>query len=236
MLCFDLLPCAAAAWPLVKFRSRLLTALNLLPSMATIASVNRFELAAQHDELAADVADGLAVVLAEVGDGLEVRHQAAGQPHQLDVALRLALQAPARLDAVEVAVDVDLQQHRRVVRRSARRRRLDALKAQLAKIQLIDEDIDDADRVVFGNVVVQTLGQQRDLAFDPRLRRTRFMPPSRVNPPLQGWLGNFFVSNKTPAFLQTACLARVQSEYFSNSSHSIAFAVGRFESSGPRSG
>ena len=173
MLSSSLLPCAPAACASVKFLSRLLTALNLLPSMATIASREQIELAAQHDELAADVADGSAVVPAEVGDGLEVRRQAPGQPHQLDVALRLALQPAAGLDAVEIAVDVDLQQHRRVVRRSPRRRGIDAFEAQLGQIELVDEDLDHPDRIVFGDVVVQALGQQSDLrsilAFDESL-------------------------------------------------------------------
>jgi hypothetical protein len=57
---------------------------------------------AQHHELTADLADGLAIVLPEVGYHLEVRHQAAGQPNQFDVALALALQAPARLHPIEV--------------------------------------------------------------------------------------------------------------------------------------
>jgi 7-keto-8-aminopelargonate synthetase-like enzyme len=68
---------------LVKFLSRLLTALNLLPSMATTASEN-LQLAAQNDELAAHVADRWAVILPEVGDLLEVRRESLGQPHQLD--------------------------------------------------------------------------------------------------------------------------------------------------------
>jgi hypothetical protein len=70
-----------------------------------ISRVDGFELAAvdrnarfaeqlkaapQHHELTADLADGFAIVLAEVGYCLEVRHQAAGQPNQLDVALALA--------------------------------------------------------------------------------------------------------------------------------------------------
>ena len=103
----------------VKFLSRLLTALNLLPSMATTASREQPHLATQLDELPAHSADRLAVVLPKVGDRLEVRHQSAGEPDQLDVALGLTLQPPARLDAVEVPVDVDLQQRRRVVRRPA---------------------------------------------------------------------------------------------------------------------
>src|SRR5277367_4308145 len=55
----------------------------------------QFKTAAQHHELAANLADGLAVVLAEVGYGLEVRHQASGQPNQFDVALALPLQTAA---------------------------------------------------------------------------------------------------------------------------------------------
>src|SRR6266516_4454914 len=51
----------------------------------------QFKAAAQHHELAADLADRLAIVPAEVGYGLEVRHQAAGQPNQLDVARALPL-------------------------------------------------------------------------------------------------------------------------------------------------
>src|SRR5471032_2584421 len=62
----------------------------------------QFKASAQHHELAANPADGFAIVLAEVGYGLEVRHQAAGQPNQLDVALALPFQAPARLHPIEV--------------------------------------------------------------------------------------------------------------------------------------
>src|SRR5471030_531066 len=46
--------------------------------------------------------------------------QAPRQPHHLQIALALSLESAARLDAVEVAVDIDLEQNRRVVRRPAR--------------------------------------------------------------------------------------------------------------------
>src|SRR4029079_13731831 len=49
----------------------------------------QLQAAAQHHALTADPADGLAIVFTEVGYGLEVRHQPARQPHQLDVALTL---------------------------------------------------------------------------------------------------------------------------------------------------
>ena len=123
----------------------------------------QFKASAQHHELAADLADGLAVVLAEVGYGLEVRHQAAGQPNQLDVALALPLQTPARLHPIEVSVDVNLQQRRRMVGRPSCRLRLNAAKAELGQIKLIDKDIDRPDRIVLGQIVIQPLGKQRAL-------------------------------------------------------------------------
>ncbi len=73
--------------------------------------------------MAAHRLDGLAIVAAEVGDGLEVGRKLAGQPHQLDVAARLALQPPARLHLVEIAVEIELQQRRRMIARPPRRRR-----------------------------------------------------------------------------------------------------------------
>lgn len=60
------------------------------------------ELPAQQDELATDFADRFAIVLAKAGNGIEVGHQVTGQPHQFDVALCFPLEAPARLNPVEI--------------------------------------------------------------------------------------------------------------------------------------
>jgi MinD superfamily P-loop ATPase len=51
-----------------------------------------------------------------------------------------------------------------VVRRSSGGCRLRPFEAELFEIQLVDEDVDDANRVVFTEVVVKTLGQQGELA------------------------------------------------------------------------
>jgi hypothetical protein len=119
----------------VKFRSRLFTALNLLLSMASHHPFReQLQLSTQRHEAAADVAYASAVVTSEVRDGLEVRRQATGQPHHLDVALRLALQPPARLDAVHVAVDVDLEQDCGVVRRPAGAGRVGAGEAEVLQV------------------------------------------------------------------------------------------------------
>jgi len=53
--------------------------------------------------------------------------------------LSFALQATARLNAVEIPVDVDLEQYARVVSRPARQFWLNAVKTQLAQIDLINE-------------------------------------------------------------------------------------------------
>lgn len=51
---------------------------------------------------------------AEVRDSLEIWRQTSRKPDQLHVVLRLALQLAARLNAVPIPVDVDLQQGSRV--------------------------------------------------------------------------------------------------------------------------
>src|SRR4051812_41336361 len=115
----------------------------------------QFKATAQHHELAANLADGFAIVLPKVGYRLEVRHQASGQPNQFDVALALPLQTPARLHPIEVSVDVNLQQRRRMIGWPSCCLRLNAAKAQLRQIKLIDKDIDRPDRIILAQIVVQ---------------------------------------------------------------------------------
>jgi hypothetical protein len=83
----------------------------------------KFEPTAELHKLTTHRPDRRAIVLAEVGNRLEVGREPPGQPHQLDIALRFPFQPPARLEAVEVAVEVNLQQRRGMIGRPARRRR-----------------------------------------------------------------------------------------------------------------
>lgn len=117
-------------------------------------------LAARLDELPASAADRLAVVLPKVGDRLEVRHRSTGEPDQLDVALGFPLQPPARLDAIEVAVDGDLRQRRRVVCRTARGRSWGLCEAWLGEIKFVDEGVDRPDWIVSRNPVLELLRKQ----------------------------------------------------------------------------
>jgi hypothetical protein len=127
-----------------------------------LAAVNRntrlaeqLKAPAQHHALTADLTDGRAIVLSEIGYRLENRHQAAGEPNQLDVALALPLQAPARLHPIEISVDVNLQQRRRMVGRPflsplTRRRQSRAWPDH----KLIDKDIDRPDRIILAQIVI----------------------------------------------------------------------------------
>jgi hypothetical protein len=115
--------------------------------------------AAKHHELAAHHYDRWSIVTAEIGNRLEVWRHAPGQRHQLDIALRLALEPAAGWDAVQVAVDIQLQQDRRRVAGALRVRRDRRFKAERSEIQFFDERLDYANRVVLANVVVQALGE-----------------------------------------------------------------------------
>ncbi len=133
----------------------------------------QLELPAHAHEALAHVADARCVVVTEVGNGLEVRGKPASEPHQLDVTLGLAFQAPAGLDAVQVAVDVELEKHRRVIRRPTGGSWVHAFEAEFLKIEFLDEGVDHSHRVVFAYIVIKTSRQQRDLlsvfAFDESL-------------------------------------------------------------------
>ena len=68
----------------------------------------QIKLAAQRHEGTADLTNGLAVVLAEIRNGLEVRRQLAGQPDQLDITLAFTLKPSARRNAIEIAINIFL--------------------------------------------------------------------------------------------------------------------------------
>jgi hypothetical protein len=68
------------------------------------------QLLAQRGKGAADLSNGREVILAEVGYGLMIRPELLQQPHHFDIAVRLLLQATTRTQAVEIAVEVELQE------------------------------------------------------------------------------------------------------------------------------
>src|SRR5262249_17913304 len=139
----------------VKFLSRLLTALNLLPSMATLACVSKPIMRHSANEACAHLADGGAIVLAEIGNRLVIWSQTSRQPHHLNVAPSLALKPATRMDPIEIAVNVELQQDRWMIRGSAGHLGLDTVEPKLGKIEFIHKNIDHPNRIVHADPVSQ---------------------------------------------------------------------------------
>ena len=145
-------------------------ALHLGPREVLVPAVHRLELgavdrhagiaqqiklAAQGDKLNTDLTDRPAIVFTEFGDRLVIRRQAAGQLHHFHVAPRLLLKPAARLNPVEVAVNIELQQHARMIARPAGCLRDNPAKAQAAKIKLIDKHVDHPHSIIFADVIIQ---------------------------------------------------------------------------------
>jgi len=88
-----------------------------------------------------------------------------------DVALCLSLKTPTGLNAIEITVDVDLQEHCGVIGGPSRCCWLDAFKTQFAEIQFIDEHIDHSNRVGISNIVIEACRQQKCCEFCFRLEQ-----------------------------------------------------------------
>ena len=70
---------------------------------------------------------------------------------------------PARLHAVEVAVDVELQENRRVEGGSPSRCGLNTVEPEIGEIECVDEGVDHADGVFLVDPVVEALREKRRL-------------------------------------------------------------------------
>src|SRR5262249_5215633 len=105
------------------------------------------------------------------------------KPDNLQIASRLTLQPATRLDAIEIAVNIELQQRRGVIAGPAGRRRLDVLEGQIGQVEGVDEGIDRTNRVALIDPVVETFRQQRRLtsirAFNESLHQS---PPQIARP------------------------------------------------------
>src|SRR5476651_82283 len=144
---------------LVKFLSRAFTALNLLPSIAATAWLNRSS--RRHRSMNRRQVARIAAPLSFLKSAMVLKSGARPrQPHQLDVALALPLQPTARGDLVDVAINVDLQQHTRVIRRPSGRLRHDAREPQRPKVQLLNEHVDHPNRVLFRHIIIQIFRKQ----------------------------------------------------------------------------
>src|SRR5208283_1127153 len=128
----------------VKFLSRLFTALNLLPSTATLASPRSSR--RRRSRTNARQTLRIASPLSLRKSAMVLKSGIRRPVDQLDIALALPLEALARLDAIEISVNVDLQLRRRMLGWPTHCEGLNAVEAELGEIQPIHKDIDCPDR------------------------------------------------------------------------------------------
>ena len=79
----------------------------------------------------------------------------ARQPHHFNVTRRLALKPPARLHAIEIAVNVKLQQSRWMIRRPTGRLGSNPIEPQSGEVEIVNEGIDRLNRIVLVDPILQ---------------------------------------------------------------------------------
>ena len=142
----------------------------------------QIELTTQHHELTEHRLEGGTVVAAEVGDGLEVWLEVPQQPDGLDIAVRLGFQSPDRPDPVQVAIDVQLEQISRIVARATRCLWLYADEPVRAKVEPVDESLNEPDRIIRPDTIIHRLGQQQELRAvrSRQMRHARNIPRAAI--------------------------------------------------------
>ena len=74
--------------------------------------------------------------------------------------MRLCLQPAARPNTIQIPIDIQLQQIRGILARTALVVGPNALESSSLKVEAVDECINETDRVVRSHVVVHSIGQK----------------------------------------------------------------------------
>src|SRR5262249_14580711 len=94
-------------------------------------------------------------IFAQIGNRFVIRDKSTGEPHDLNVAPALALEPAARLNPIEITIDVELEQRRRMVRGPAGCLWVNAAKLQFGQIELLNKGVDDPNRIILANPIFQ---------------------------------------------------------------------------------
>jgi hypothetical protein len=88
------------------------------------------------------------------------REQAVPSTTSPQFAPGLTLKPPARLDPVEIAVDIELQQDRRKYEGRPVALGVNPAKSKFRQIEFVDKNVDDANRIVLADPVFQQSGNR----------------------------------------------------------------------------
>ena len=171
---------AETAFLLIVFIQLLKVAVNLLVGLfqtilelaageVAVAGVGRLELGSvdgyqltakqvgsltEPYEFTAQVVDGVAINLAEIGNGFEVGSEVFEQPENFKIAIGFTLQGAAGTDGEEIAIEVKTKKISGMVGWAAMRIGFDPGEAQFFQIEAFDESIQEADRIIPGDIVL----------------------------------------------------------------------------------
>ena len=98
--------------------------------------------------------------VAETVDGNEIRFLISGQPDIMDVTVKELFNFPAGVDVVHIGIQNDLEHHLGVVRAAA------AFLIQFSetfKIQALNQGVNHAHRIVFCNILINSLRKKNGL-------------------------------------------------------------------------
>jgi hypothetical protein len=110
-----------------------------------------------------NLTDRRPVIFAEIGNRFVIRNKSAGEPHDLNVAPALTLKPTARLNSIEITIDVEFEQRRRMIRGPAGCLGVNSAKLQFGQIELLNKGIDDANRIILANPIFQAFKKKRAL-------------------------------------------------------------------------
>jgi|GEM_PF-4681085 hypothetical protein len=96
-----------------------------------------------------------AVHPAEIGYGAKIRLQVPEKPDHLDVAMRLGFEPSARPDAVDIAINVQLEQVCLIDPRTFRLPRGHLNEAGSGKLEAVNKRLDETDRIVRPHSIVR---------------------------------------------------------------------------------
>ena len=131
-------------------------------------------LTAEFDKARTDLAQRQA---AEVRNRLVIRREPAQQPHNLDIASGFSFQPPARLNPIQISIDIKLQEDRRMIRRPTSCRRVHPSETHFGQIERINKYVNHADRVTSVNEIIEAFGQERRLSTIRLFNEAPHQPP-----------------------------------------------------------
>ena len=112
---------------------------------------------AQDHKLPENFLERGAIAAPKTGDRLEIRFQAAQQPDDLDVAMRLGFQPAARAHPVQIAIDGEFEEIARRAAGTARRLRSHPRETCCLEVKTCDKRIDQANRIAGAGIIVDRL-------------------------------------------------------------------------------